>query len=289
MVDYYRKFLFGDHTLQDLPADPPRIVLNATNVKTGSLWRFSRPYMGDYQVGLIAAPTTPLAVAVAASSAFPPFLSPLRLELSPDRFTPETLGPEFGCEPYTTEAVLTDGGVYDNLGLETAWKHYQTILVSDGGRKMAADPEPANDWGRHSRRLIDLLQNQTSNLRPPAGDRLVQSTTGSRGTLPSRTTAAKGLTGASRVTSPTTGSPIRSPARLRERPSWRTSKPGSPLWSRPSRIVSSTGAMRSATRRSASMSIPPCRNRTDSLTPPLTFEKRTFWSLGVTLPGKRGR
>ncbi len=121
--------------------------------------------MGDYQVGLIAAPTTPLAVAVAASSAFPPFLSPLRLELSPDRFTPETLGPEFGCEPYTTEAVLTDGGVYDNLGLETAWKHYQTILVSDGGRKMAADPEPANDWVRHSRRLIDLLQNQTSNLR----------------------------------------------------------------------------------------------------------------------------
>ncbi len=44
VVTYYRKFLFGDHTLQDLPADAPRIVLNATNVKTGSLWRFSRPW-----------------------------------------------------------------------------------------------------------------------------------------------------------------------------------------------------------------------------------------------------
>jgi NTE family protein len=120
--------------------------------------------MADYQVGVIVAPTTPLAVAVAASSAFPPFLSPLRMELSPDRFTPDTLG-EFGHEPYTTEAVLTDGGVYDNLGLETAWKHYQTILVSDGGRKMAPDPQPAGDWARHSRRLIDLLMNQTSNLR----------------------------------------------------------------------------------------------------------------------------
>jgi NTE family protein len=43
VASYYRKYLFGDRTLQDLPADPPRFVLNATNVKTGSLWRFSRP------------------------------------------------------------------------------------------------------------------------------------------------------------------------------------------------------------------------------------------------------
>jgi hypothetical protein len=30
------------------------------------------------------------------------------------------------------DVVLTDG-VYDNLGLETAWKRYETVLVSDGG------------------------------------------------------------------------------------------------------------------------------------------------------------
>jgi NTE family protein len=165
VVFYYKKFLFGERTLRDLPPDPPRFVINATNVKTGSLWRFSRPYMADYQVGVIENPATPLAVAVAASSAFPPFLSPLHLALSPGAFTPGTLGGEFGREPYTTEAVLTDGGVYDNLGLETAWKRYDTILVSDGGRKMAPDPRPATDWALHSRRLIDLLMHQTSNLR----------------------------------------------------------------------------------------------------------------------------
>ena len=38
-------------TLQDLP-DDPRFVINATNVQTGSLWRFSKPYMADYRVGL---------------------------------------------------------------------------------------------------------------------------------------------------------------------------------------------------------------------------------------------
>jgi hypothetical protein len=29
------------------------------------------------------------------------------------------------------------GGVYDNLGLETAWKRYSTILISDAGGKLA--------------------------------------------------------------------------------------------------------------------------------------------------------
>ena len=34
---------------KDLPADPPRFVINATNVQTGALWRFSPPYMADYR------------------------------------------------------------------------------------------------------------------------------------------------------------------------------------------------------------------------------------------------
>src|SRR4051795_6575581 len=83
VVEAYRKHLFGDATLQDLPADPPRFVINATSVQTGALFRFSRPYMADYRVGTIPNPTMELAVAVAASSAFPPVLSPLKMKLDP--------------------------------------------------------------------------------------------------------------------------------------------------------------------------------------------------------------
>jgi len=57
----YRKYLFGTATLQDLP-DAPLFVINATNVQTGSLWRFAKPYMADWQVGLIKNPTVDLAV-----------------------------------------------------------------------------------------------------------------------------------------------------------------------------------------------------------------------------------
>jgi predicted acylesterase/phospholipase RssA len=101
-----------------------------------------------YRVGLIHNATIELAVAVAASSAFPPVLSPLKLELDPSSWAPASGEPseDLHKEPYLSVAVLTDGGVYDNLGLETAWKRYKTVLVSNGGGKMQPEEEPHTDW-----------------------------------------------------------------------------------------------------------------------------------------------
>lgn len=159
----YRRYLFQHQTLQDLP-DKPRFVINATNVQSGALWRFSKPYMRDYRVGEVKNPKVELATAVAASSAFPPVLSPIELNLNEASFTPGS-GFDLQYEPFTTAVVLTDGGVYDNLGLETAWKQYDTILVSDAGGKMGAEAKPKRDWVRHSRRVLDLIDNQVRSLR----------------------------------------------------------------------------------------------------------------------------
>ena len=159
----YRRFLYGDATLQDLP-DAPRFVINATNVQSGALWRFMKPYMRDYRVGSVDKPDVALADAVAASSAFPPVLSPHEMELDPDDFAPGS-GLDLQREPFTSKVVLTDGGVYDNLGLETVWKRYKTVLVSDGGGKMQAEEEPKGDWARHSKRVLDLVDNQVRSLR----------------------------------------------------------------------------------------------------------------------------
>jgi NTE family protein len=159
----YRKYLFADATLQELP-DRPRFVINATNVQSGALWRFMKPYMRDYRVGEVKNPTVPLATAVAASAAFPPVLSPVTLDLEASDFVPAS-GQDLQCEPFTTDVVLTDGGVYDNLGLETAWKRYTTIFVSDGGGKMEAEAEPKHDWARHSYRILNLVDNQVRSLR----------------------------------------------------------------------------------------------------------------------------
>jgi len=165
VTDAYREHLYGNATLQDLPdGDAPRFVINATNVQSKVLWRFSKPYMGDYRVGLVMKPTTEIAVAVAASSAFPPFLSPAQLELDPSDFDPDTPA-TLKDDAYRTNVILTDGGVYDNLGLETAWKSYETILVSDGGGATDDDPDPERDWARHTYRILSLIDNQVRSLR----------------------------------------------------------------------------------------------------------------------------
>jgi len=166
IIEAYRKHLFGNATLQDLPDDiaGPRFVINATNVQTGALFRFSKPYLADYRLGTYPTPSVPLAIAVAASSAFPPFLSPVDLVLDGQFWKPDAIS-DLCKAPYTTNLVLSDGGVYDNLGLETAWKNYKTILVSDGGGKLAGEEKPSRDWVRHSKRVLDIIDNQVRSLR----------------------------------------------------------------------------------------------------------------------------
>jgi NTE family protein len=159
----YRTHLYGTSTLQDLP-ERPRFVIHATNVQSKALWRFTREEMGDYRVGTAPDPSLDLADAVAASSAFPPFLSPVELKIPESAYTPGS-GDDLQRAPFTTNVVLADGGVYDNLGLETAWKECRTVLVSDGGAGTADEERPARDWARHAYRVLGLVDNQVRALR----------------------------------------------------------------------------------------------------------------------------
>jgi NTE family protein len=79
---------------------------------------------------------------VAASSAFPPVLSPVEMKLDPATFTKNS-GLDLQRPPFTTNVILSDGGVYDNLGEE----------------------EPKSDWARHAYRVLDLVDNQVRSLR----------------------------------------------------------------------------------------------------------------------------
>ena len=159
----YAKHLFGSATLQDLP-ERPRFVINATNVGSGALVRFGREFLADWRVGRIAHPTVELAAAVACSSAFPPFLSPYRLKLGDARWQTDP-GNSLDQPEHRDELVLSDGGVYDNLGLETAWKRCRTVLVSDAGGQLEPDADPKRDWARHSVRVLFVVDSQVRALR----------------------------------------------------------------------------------------------------------------------------
>ena len=170
LASCYRKRLFGEATLQDLPSDQegPRFTIYATSLQTGAGVRFSHPYMAEYHVGMIKSPRIELAIAVAASSAFPPPLCPVELELDPSAWE-EVEGADFyENQRLRSKMLLADGGVYDNLGLERIWDRYSTVLVSDAG---APFPLIEDSWKIRlsqifrTTRVIGIITEQTRSLR----------------------------------------------------------------------------------------------------------------------------
>lgn len=162
----YRKHLYGNATLQDLPgADGPRFIFYATNLQTGASFRFSRPYLADYKLGQLLNPLTPLAIAVAASSAFPPFLSPATLETEPAHWQRPQGAYLHPREELRRKIHLTDGGVYDNMGLEAVTKGVGTVLVSDAGAPLDIVEDPPRNWLGHMIRVTNIITDQTRALR----------------------------------------------------------------------------------------------------------------------------
>lgn len=164
VADEYRKRLGLDASLQSLP-DEPRFVFNATNYATGVSFRFSKPYAGDYRIGLIPKPRFDVATAVACSSAFPPVLAPIELDVRPEDFTKVDGADLYDQIDYRRRLTLADGGVYDNLGLETVWGRYETVLVSDAGKPFDIDAGIGTMAPRQLMRTMDIGLNQALALR----------------------------------------------------------------------------------------------------------------------------
>jgi len=156
--------LFGNARLADLSDLGPTFIFNATSLQSGELMLISKAYLGDWRVGKIRNPDLRLAEAVAASSSWPPVLSPTMLKVAPNEWDVAGRG-ELFKDPYNSDLVLTDGGVYDNLGLEAAFKRYRTILVSDADGLPADEPHPHSDWPLPTYRILMLFYNQIGSLR----------------------------------------------------------------------------------------------------------------------------
>lgn len=169
----YRRVLFGESTTKDL-TDGPEFIFTATNLQTGATWRFTRLYAGDPVVGFVPNPKIDLATAIAASSAFPPFLSPVVLRLDADRPTCAWpwRAPNLDVTPALVDGswdskkvVLSDGGIADNLGVDVSWKAMGTLYVSDASAAFAPSAEIGTNWYSQMRRTIEIIHNQPSSFR----------------------------------------------------------------------------------------------------------------------------
>ena len=168
-------------TLSELPtpgANVPRFVFCSTNFGTGTCWHFHggpNARMGDFYNGYCDARDVRVSDAVAASSAFPPGFSAYRMQLGPETiFTREDPWGEHRVDsakrPQRQAAssgpiFLTDGGVYDNLGVEPVWRTYNTLLVSDAGRPFDATTGTKQGIVSRLRRAADISMEQVAAVR----------------------------------------------------------------------------------------------------------------------------
>jgi NTE family protein len=158
--------LFNGATLQSLPDQKtaPRFVLNATSMQSGVRFWFSRADAGDYRIGMTQDPDIPLAAAVAASSAFPPFFAPMPIDIKGKKFvavnavgTNTPISDLLGNPDFHDTALLADGGTYDNMALEEVWTRYKSVWVSDAGSPFDPSPTVSTDWLHEMLRIIDLM------------------------------------------------------------------------------------------------------------------------------------
>lgn len=154
---------------------PPWLLINATNVLTGKAWRFFHDRAGDYLIGATdKTDSILLADAVTASAAFPGFVESLpfktrwqdlRGDLLDSRWQkPERDGTgafsrwrsEYGSVSGDLIVPLTDGGLYDNEGIEGLRSSNVNYVIFSS----TAPPDSAavSRWRlMKAKRLVDIL------------------------------------------------------------------------------------------------------------------------------------
>jgi NTE family protein len=150
----------GKHALSELKNDP-RFVFCATDLQFRAQWVFDS---GKNQIGSIPAGFTPissywtLARSAAASASFPFAFPPVRVpyeEGPPGTYT----GPD--RDELVRKLQLSDGGLYDNMGLEPVWEDHATVLVSDASPTFKYEPKGFGVAWKGLRYAITLLEQAT--------------------------------------------------------------------------------------------------------------------------------
>lgn len=134
--------LFKSAKLTDMLPSKPQLIINAAELRTGSAFYFSRKESGSWRRGKAACANIPIAHAVTASAAYPLLLPALDEDVAFNRKDGSRV---------VERVTLTDGGVYDNLGLAPLWpdrdpavslnvEQVDTIICCRAGYGLRHDP-----------------------------------------------------------------------------------------------------------------------------------------------------
>lgn len=154
--------LFSEATVDQVKRPGLTVIINACDLKTGTAFRFGSGKSGGWRYGDIAGERVSVAKAVAASAAFPILLPPLV-----ETFTFDKRG-----EQSKHTVALTDGGVFDNLGVavlepgrahDYAFNEPVTHLISlnAGGGQFDIAAAHHYWWGSRVARSFEAVHRKT--------------------------------------------------------------------------------------------------------------------------------
>ncbi len=127
--ELFDKYFYGGVRLRDLKLSRPALVLNATNLRTGKVWRIEAGSDSDIPLGL----------AVAATAAFPGVYPPVDLP----------------------GARVGDGGIHDDRGLETLVERgCDRIILTDASFQLEDEEEPSRSVLGMTLRSAKIILNQ---------------------------------------------------------------------------------------------------------------------------------
>lgn len=158
---HLRLNLFGEIKVGDVARPNLAVVLNATELRTQTAFRFGSEESGCWRYGrLTEAPT--VSQAVAASAAFPAFLPSFD----------NVLEFEHHGKRERRRVMIADGGVYDNLGItcmlpgrsaEFSTNAYPVdfIIACVAGPGLPAGTVKPYSWGSRMRATVDTMHRRT--------------------------------------------------------------------------------------------------------------------------------
>lgn len=163
LAKQYDQHLTSGKLLKDIASSPTHIFCT-TDLAYGVNWMFKKKQCGDYEAGFQDTPADwRVSTAVAASSCFPPVFKPLNLDLDPAKLTGGKIPPSPERDKCVRGMTFSDGGVYDNLGLEPIWKDHEIVLCSDGGALFHVGGDTGFVW--EIDRFISIPENQALAVR----------------------------------------------------------------------------------------------------------------------------
>lgn len=158
----FERYLNGAK-LTELPTAGPDYVFCASDNAFGVNWIFTRERIGDYEAGYMSPGDWTVGGAAAASGCFPPVFDPMKARVNPEKMTGGRYPRGTARDRIIRGLRLSDGGLYDNLGLEPVWKNKSIVIVSDGGATFDATGDEG--FFKRLKRYATVMGRQTTALR----------------------------------------------------------------------------------------------------------------------------